>query len=221
MKKAIIHVSILSLLFSLALGGCSKPVDSDESGEEITYIQSSVFIYDEQELIDMASFIIQGTVSKVEQLELVLDEDGQPEPSTFAYVHVENSLKGGILEGNTIIVLLEGDGKTVIINDLEESGGYFEQGDNVLLFLTKRDTNDAVYKEYNPERYNLDKQGPYILVSYCQGRFWLNNANKIQHGKNKTAYGLFRHLKSLEELEATIAEDVSDTVTGENTTTGE
>ncbi len=97
--------------------------------------------------------------------------------------------------------MLNGDGTTVIDEGIRDSGGYFKQGDNLLLFLNKKDGNDTLYKQYNPARYEIDHKGPYIFWSSYQGRFWLNKADKIQHGKNKTSHGLFKNLKSLDELE--------------------
>ncbi len=204
MKKAIGIVSLFLLLLTVLLAGCAKPTEPESSGpedseQEVTYIQACMMNYTEEMLVNSSPQIIRGIVTKVEHPILVWDEGDEPEASTYTYIRVEESLKGTFSKGDTVIVYFPGDGKTVIDSELRRWGGYPQQGEELVLFLDKNDTeDDAWFKRFNPERYAIDKTGPY-LFNY-QGLFRVDASGNIRHDLNQSPLAKFRDRETYDEL---------------------
>ena len=204
MKKAIGLAGAFLLLLIVLLAGCAEPTEPESSGpedseQEIIYSQACIADYTEERLIDDAKQIVRGTVVRVEHPMLVHEEGEPPQADTYAYIRVEESLKGTFLKGDTVIVFFWGDGKTVIDSEMRRWGGYPQQGEELVLFLDKNDTeDDAWFKRFNPERYAIDKTGPY-LFNY-QGLFRVDASGNIRHDLNQSPLAKFRDRETYDEL---------------------
>ena len=203
MKKA---GCIALILFVLLFSGCGDSVWDEpvlESGAMPDYSRGCIFSYDDEaQLMQKTATVICGTVTKKAYPDLVTGvgpngEATDTEPCTIAYITVTESLKGALKTGDRISVLLLGNGITYIDGNLQESGGYFQVGDTLLLFLKQAEADP--YKQHCAEQYARDKMIPYNLSSY-QGVFWLGEDGALQHGRNTSGHGLFTDCATVEEL---------------------
>ena len=191
----------LVYLLSLLLCGCNE----DILDPPIRQPHVDFFYYDaENQLINSHENIIWGRVEKVERFVDVVSVDSSKSKAkqlaTLAYIRVERTLKGDLPEGKTIIQYLPGDGEDYIYSHIENSGGYYAEGDAVLLFLYEP-TEEWItyYKKNNRKQYRKDKTIPY-QQPHAQGRYWLDEEGNILHDRNPFEYTLFTDCATVDEL---------------------
>lgn len=203
MKKALCGFLSACLLL---LTGCGNSVWDEpvlESGEEPVFSKGCELVaLDEAGIIERAKTILCGTVTKKAYPDRVIPAEGEREsdvePCTIAYMTVTEVLKGAVQVGEEIPVLLNGNGITYIDGNIQDSGGYFQVGDTLLLFMNQMD--DAAYKQCLRRQYARDKRPPYTPCSLTRGIFWLGEDGTLLHERNTTRLGLFTDCKTVEEM---------------------
>ena len=198
MKKLIGLLLIVSCLTN-GLSSCKNTAEIDE----ITYINDSVIIVDEQRIVKASEVIISGEVVCTEVKTYYASERKDTEEVLVATVKIHECFKGDYQEGDEIITGEVGDGKTIVKSNIIKSGGYLEKGDKVVLFL-ERDQDDV-------ELFNILHENevmPY-LHSSLQGRIWLDDSYEVDKIKNNYEFALFRECKTTNELKLQIAEIMS------------
>ena len=201
MKHRLCRTGIVVVCFlATLLCGCDEKLPIPDTPHTV-HVDNMMFT--EEQLIKYYPHLIQGTVTKVKRIALpdsLSDDPHAKGIDTLTYVRVEKTLNGNIPENKTIIVFLNGDGENYYSSDVDDSGGYFSEGDKVLLFLLEH-TEDWItyYKKGNPKQYRKDKMVPY----HCnveQARFWLDEEGNILHDRNPFGYTLFQDCATVDEL---------------------
>lgn len=194
---------LLSLICALCLlCGCS---DVSKEPSQPTYETMHFIIRDEQGALDNADFIIVGTVTKTEIIHMIggSEEEVNDEatPMQLSYITVNRSLRGSLSANEKIVVPLVGDDKTLIVTDLYDVGGYFEKGEQILLFLDSWSEESLTFlKKHNPSIYRKYKSTIKHVTNYIQGIYRLDEEGNILHDLNQTGMGLFTDCATVDEL---------------------
>ena len=155
---------------------------------------------DEAQILEHFPNLILGKVKKVKRIAKPNPIENRLPVKTFTYIQVERTLKGDIPENKTIIVSLDGDGENYMRSDIQNSGGYYAEGDTALLFLSElSESGKANYKEEYRKQYRKDRLFPYGTHS-MQGRFWVDEEGNILHERNISNVGLFTDCATVDEL---------------------
>lgn len=193
----------LSLLCALSLlCGCN---DVSKEPSQPTYRSLHFIIRDEQGAIDDADFIIIGTVTKTEIIYMIGGSEenvnDEASPMQLSYITINRSLHGSLSANEKIVVPLIGDDKTLITTDLHDVGGYFEEGEQILLFLHSWSEEALTFlKKHNPGIYRKHKSTIKHVTNYIQGIYRLDEEGNILHDLNQTGMGLFTDCATVDEL---------------------
>ena len=148
-------------------------------------------------------FIILGEVISTEVKTYYIDEQKNTGEFLIETITIHECLKGDYQTGDEIVVGEDGNGTTIINNNIIKSGGYLEKGDKVVLFLERDQDNLEWFKKmYENEVMPYGK-------SSLQGRIWLDDNYEIDQTKNDYEYALFKDCEAINKLKSQIEEIIN------------
>lgn len=112
----------------------------------------------EASMVKAADLIVTGEVQEVraEKIKILFSEektyrnDEDKELYTISKIKVTDVLKGNVSIGDVIEVKQMGDGKTLVDTTVKDSGGYFQKGEQKVLFLKSFAHYKVPYSVLNP-----------------------------------------------------------------------
>ena len=126
-------------------------------GIEYIYVHTQYWVPNtKEEMFDDAENII---IAKVINTEIKTGPDYVDEISGIKHVYtistvlVEETLKGNFSANEEIMVIQPGDGKTIIVDRIDDIDGYLTDGSRWLLLLNK---DDDIHKEWYLQNLNSD-----------------------------------------------------------------
>lgn len=141
-----------------------------KSSKETVRIQGDFPNYSTmEELMKESDIVIEGKIlsNHLEKINISTTSYKFEQLYTVYDVEVLKEIKGNHKEGDIVKVKQLGDGKTVILNGLDQSN-YFENSESIILFL----------KDFGVD----SKVKPYSIISPIQGSLKVNN-NRIESHK--------------------------------------
>ena len=136
--------------------------------------------------------------------------NNETEDYNTATIKVKDCLKGFLQADEEVKIIERGDGFTRISKYVENSGGYLNKNDQVLLFISR----DEKYIEKFSQIYNGENM-PYTY--HYQGKYWIDDDKIISKIKSKTdSHNLFKDCKRVNDIKQLIKE-ISDKVKGDST----
>lgn len=199
MKHSLYQMTLsLLCLTSMFLSGCNQklPVPDFPQSHMV-----QIHLYEEEaQVLKQYPHLIQGKVEKVERIAKPNPDEDELAIATLTYIKVERTLRGDIAENETILLYLDGDGENYQRSDIQNSGGYYAEGDTALLFLSdhSKKWKENYKKEYR-RQYRKDKLFPYTCHT-MQGRFWLDEAGNILRDHDMYGVSLFQDCATVDEL---------------------
>ena len=127
-SKLVIFITIISILLTLQLVGCSG-------------VQSSAtypLYTDEQALIDSSDIIVVGDVikeNKAEKINISANENRTDVTYTTSDVKVSEVIKGKVNVGDVIQIKQLGDKDGIGNTEVLDNGGYYKKGSQFIFFL--------------------------------------------------------------------------------------
>jgi hypothetical protein len=116
----------------------------------------------------------------------------------FVSIKIEKDYKNYLKKNDIIEIELMGNGIDKLYSYVVDTGGYYKEGDDLILFLQSptKEENES-YKKINNGH-----ESPYSLMDTYQGQFWITDKNEILCKSVSTMqkYNLFKDIKTVDEF---------------------
>ena len=164
-------------------------------------VESMIPRLTEQELILNSDLIITGTVSKLGESKWINPDfkvaDKRNILQTDIFVEIDEILFGEYNKENVVVRIDKGYDKSQKIRYISDGYPDFEKGENVLLFLSRDDSDVATNEDY------------FVLTGMRQGKWDVNNGEILAKTTDEKEISSFDEFK-IEQLKARILTEVNE-----------